>query len=87
MAALMALERLGRWRAPAEADIADLSGRTPLRLIDALVAHPMLGAAQAEVESGASRAAVQRNLDLLTRRGLVREDTGQGRFRVWTARL
>lgn len=32
-------------------------------------------------------AAVQRNLDLLVRRGLVREVMGQGRFRVWAARV
>ena len=47
----------------------------------------MLGAAQAETETGASRAAVLRNLDLLEARGLVREVTGQGRFRVWAAKL
>lgn len=41
--------------------------------------------AQAEAETGASRAAVQRNLDVLEARGLAREVTGQGRFRVWAA--
>lgn len=41
----------------------------------------------AEAETGASRAAVQRNLDLLVQRGLIREITGQGRYRVWAARL
>jgi Fe2+ or Zn2+ uptake regulation protein len=45
----------------------------------------MLAAPQAEVETGTSRAAVQRNLDVLVARGLVREVTGQGRFRVWAA--
>jgi hypothetical protein len=87
LAALMALDRLAAWRRRAEAETADLSGRTPARLIAALAAHPMLGAAQAETETGASRAAVLRNLDLLTARGLVREVTGQGRFRVWAAKL
>ena len=85
LSALMTLDRLAAWRARAEADTADLSGRTPVRLIAALLACPMLGAAEAEADTGASRAAVQRNLDLLARRGLVREVTGQGRFRVWTA--
>ena len=56
-------------------------------MIAALATHPMLGAPQAEAETGASRAAVLRNLDLLEARGLVREVTGQGRFRVWTAKL
>lgn len=87
LAALMALHRLAEWRGKAEAGIADLSGSTPARLVTALAAHPMLGAAQAERETGASRAAVQRNLDLLSARGLVREVTGQGRFRVWAAKV
>ena len=85
LSALMTLERLAAWRARAEAETADLQGRTPARLIAALVAHPMLAAPQAEAETGASRAAVQRNLDVLVARGLVREVTGQGRFRVWAA--
>lgn len=87
LAALMALDRLGQWRARAEAATGDLSGRTPSRLIAALAVHPMLAAPQAEVETGASRAAVQRNLDVLASRGLVREVTGQGRFRVWAAKV
>jgi hypothetical protein len=49
------------------------------------MARPMLGAAQAETETGASRA-VQRNLDMLIKRGLVREVTGPGRFRIWAAK-
>jgi hypothetical protein len=85
LAALMMLERLAVWRARATAATTDLQGRTPVQLIAALAAHPMLGAAQAEAETGASRAAVQRNLDMLTARGLAREVTGQGRFRVWAA--
>ena len=87
LAALMALERLVQWRVRAQAETADLQGRTPARLIGALLAHPMLAAPQAEAETGASRAAVQRNLDMLRARGLVREVTGHGRFRVWAAKL
>ena len=87
LSALMTLERLSLWRARAEGETADLQGRTPTRLIAALAAHPMLGAAQAEAQTGASRAAEQRNLDMLEARGLVREVTGQGRFRVWAPRL
>jgi hypothetical protein len=85
LSALMLLDRLAAWRAKAEAETADLQGRTPARLIAALAAQPMLAAPQAEAETGASRAAVQRNLDVLAARGLVREVTGQGRFRVWAA--
>jgi hypothetical protein len=87
LAALMTLDRLSTWRARAVAETADLSGRTPARLIAALAAQPMLAAPLAEAETGASRAAVQRNLDLLQARGLIREVTGQGRFRVWAAKL
>lgn len=76
LAALLSLERLAAWRDRAGAATADLSGRTPARLIAALAAHPMLAAAQAEAETGASRAAVLRNLDLLEARGLAREVTG-----------
>ena len=87
LAALMTLDRLVQWREKSEAATADLQGRTPARLIAALFAHPMLAAAQAEAETGASRAAVLRNLDALEARGLVREVTGQVRFRVWAAKL
>lgn len=86
LSALMTLDRLAQWRARAVVETADLQGRTPARLIAALAAQPMLAAPQAETETGASRAAVQRNLDLLADRGLIREVTGQGRFRVWAAR-
>jgi Fic family protein len=40
-------------------------------------------APMAEALTGASRAAVQRNLAWLEARGLIREMTGQGRFRMW----
>jgi len=33
--------------------------------------------------TGGGRAAVQRNLALMEARGLIREVTGQGRFRMW----
>jgi DNA-binding IclR family transcriptional regulator len=68
-------------------EMADLQGRTPVRLIKAMAAQPMLGAAQVETETGASRAAVLRNLDLLVKQRLVREVTGQWRFRVWAAKV
>jgi Fic family protein len=87
LSALMTLDRLASWRARAEADTADLQGRTPALLIASMAAHPMLAAPQAEAETGASRAAVQRNLDVLQARGLIREVTGQGRFRVWAAAI
>ncbi|WP_313137851.1 hypothetical protein [Paracoccus jeotgali] len=39
----------------------------------------------AQALTGASRAAVQRNLAWMESRELVREITGQGRFRMWRA--
>ncbi|TDX24693.1 DNA binding protein with HTH domain [Rhodovulum visakhapatnamense] len=37
----------------------------------------------AEKLTGAHRATVQRNIDLMEEQGLVREVTGQGRYRMW----
>ena len=37
----------------------------------------------AEAMTGSSRAAVQRNLNWMEERGLIREVTGQGRYRMW----
>lgn len=87
VAALLHLERIAAWRDRAAEATADLSGRTPPALIGVLTAWPIVTAPLAEARSGASRAAVQRNLDLFTRRGLIREVTGQGRYRVWTASI
>ncbi|NUB45802.1 hypothetical protein GEU84_015490 [Fertoebacter nigrum] len=86
-AALRLLDRLDDWQARAASATADLSGRTPPLLIAALARWPMVSAPLAESETGASRAAVQRNLDRLVALGLIREVTGQGRFRLWAARL
>ncbi|MBE2278255.1 MAG: hypothetical protein IAE87_18395 [Rhodobacteraceae bacterium] len=87
LSALMTLDRLRQWQARATAETADLSGRTPALLIACLARHPLVAAPLAESETGASRAAVQRNLDRLHHRDLIREITGQGRFRLWAARL
>ena len=85
LSALMTLKRLADWQRRATAATANLSGRTPALLIAALAAHPMLAVPQAEMATGASRAAMQYNLDALMARGLIREITGQRRFRVWAA--
>jgi len=87
LAALLQLERLAAWHRRAEAALADLSGRTPALLLALLADWPMLSAPLAEAHTDASRAAIQRNLDLMTRRQLIREITGQGRYRMWTARI
>lgn len=87
LSAMLQLDRVDAWAARATAALAHLSGRTPPRLIAALAAWPMVSAPLAEKVTGASRAAVQRNLDVMTAAGLIREVTGQGRFRLWAARL
>ncbi|MCG7522030.1 helix-turn-helix domain-containing protein [Ruegeria sp. Ofav3-42] len=87
LAALLHLDRVGAWDQRAREAISDLSGRTPPRLIDVLTAWPMVSAPLAEELTQASRAAVQRNIDKFMNRSLIREVTGQGRYRVWTAAL
>ena len=85
LSALLLLKRLADWHAAAGEATADLSGRTPARLVDCLAQWPLVSAPLSEAETGASRAAVQCNLDLLVATGLAREVTGQGRYRVWAA--
>ena len=83
-AALMALERLSLWQSRAQAVLADLQGRTPVMLVDLFLTMPVVTAPLAEARVRAGRSTVQRNLDLMQVRSLIREITGQGRFRVWT---
>ena len=87
LAALFHLDRVRDWQARAQAETRGLSGRTPPALIAALAAWPMVSAPMAEEITGASRAAVQRNLDTLSQLGLIREVTGQGRYRIWAAAM
>lgn len=85
LAALLQMDRLRAWQIKAAEATRDLSGRTPPRLLQLLADWPSISAPMAEAETGASRAAVQRNLDMLIQKGLTREMTGQGRYRVWAA--
>lgn len=81
----MALERMQAWRARADDAVADFSGRTPRRLVALLAARVAVSAQDAADAAGVSVSAAQRNLTLLTVRGVAREITGRGRFRMWTA--
>jgi len=63
--------------------MAPLSGRTPPALRAALTEWALVSAPMAETLTGFSRAAVQRNLAWMEARGLIREVTGHGRFRMW----
>ncbi|QIE43009.1 hypothetical protein G5B39_13240 (plasmid) [Rhodobacteraceae bacterium SC52] len=82
---LMECDRLAAWHVQALTRIAPLSGRTPARLVDALMDWPLVSAPMLEEQTGASRAAVQRNMLRFEDMGLVREVTGQSRFRFWRA--
>ena len=85
LTALRQLDQIEAWAARAEAVMASLSGRTPPALRSALTEWPLISAPRAEELTGSSRAAVQRNLAWMEVRGLIREVTGQGRFRMWRA--
>ena len=81
--AMRHLDQLEQWEITARNRVAGLSGRTPPRLIEALLGWPLVTAPMAEEVTGASRAAVQRNLAWFEAQGLIQELTGQGRFRLW----
>ena len=85
LAAMGHLDDIEAWSARAETIMASLSGRTPPALRAVLTEWPLVSAPMAEALTGASRAAVQRNLAWMETRGLIREVTGQGRFRMWRA--
>ncbi|MEW4461441.1 hypothetical protein AB1K42_25375 [Roseibium algicola] len=84
LSAMRVLDDTERWAARAESDMAHLSGRTPVALRKAFSQWPLVSAPMAESVTGASRAAIQRNLAWMEESGLIREVTGQGRFRIWT---
>lgn len=81
----MQLDSLTRWKAHSTEAIASLSGRTPARLIDALLETPALSAAMVAETCGCDKATARRNLAAFAKRSLVREITGQGRYKVWVA--
>jgi hypothetical protein len=85
LTAMRQLDDIEAWSARAVAEMASLSGRTPPALCAVLTEWPFVSAPMAEALTDASRAAVQRNLAWLEARGLIREVTGQGRFRMWRA--
>ena len=85
LAAMRHLDDLEIWSTRVETAMSVLSGRTPPALRAALTEWPLVSAPMAETLSGASRAAVQRNLAWMEAHGLIREVTGQGRFRMWRA--
>jgi len=85
LSAMRHLDDIQGWSARAETLMAPLSGKTPPTLRATLTEWPLVSAPMAETLTGASRAAVQRNLAWMEARGLIREVTGQGRYRMWRA--
>ena len=82
-AALRKLEEIEAWAAAAERTMALLSGKTPPMLRDLFTSWPLVSVQLADKLTGAHRATVQRNIDWMEERGLIREVTGQGRYRMW----
>lgn len=83
--AMRHLDDIEAWSAGAEYEITRLSGKTPPALRAVLTEWPLVSASMAEALTGVSRAAVQRNLAWMEARGMIREVTGQGRYRMWRA--
>lgn len=85
LTAMRRLDDIEAWSERAKAEMTPLSGKTPPALRAVLTEWPLVSAPMAEAKTGASRAAVQRNLAWMEARGLIHEVTGQGRFRMWRA--
>ena len=83
LTAMRHLDDIEAWSARAETEMTPLSGKTPRALRAVLTEWPIVSAPMAEALADVSRAAVQRNLAWMQAQGLVREMTGQGRYRMW----
>ena len=86
LTAMRHLDEIAAWSKRAETRMATLLGKTPPALRAVLAERSLVPAPMAEAMAGAGRAAVQRNMAWMEARGLIREVTGQGRFRMWCAR-
>lgn len=84
-AARTMLDRLDGWELRAREATAGMSGRTPARLIEVLIAHPVVSTKMLAEEGGVSPASALRALVRFEEIGLTREVTGGGRFRFWRA--
>ena len=79
------LDAVAAWAARAQSGMAPSSGRTAPALFAVLTEWPLVSAPIAEAPTGVMSAAVQRNLAWMEAQGLIREVTGQGKFRMWRA--
>ena len=81
---LIALEN---WQGRAIEATSRMSGKTPNRLVDALITHPVVSARMLVEEGDVSLASAGRALTLFEELGLTIEVTGGGRFRFWRAAM
>lgn len=87
LTALLEVERLLVWRAKAREATGDLSGRTPRSLVETALRFPVFSAELAARLADCAPMSARRNLKLFEDRGLLREVTGQKRYRFWSAQL
>ncbi|WP_375256196.1 hypothetical protein [Yoonia sp.] len=83
LTAMRTLDDIEAWTLRAKNIMSQLSGRTPVALRKTFSQWPLVSAPVAESVIGASRAAIQRNLGWMEESGLIREVTGQERYRMW----
>lgn len=77
------LIKLDRWQNRAVEAIDSMSGKTPARLVEVLITHPVVSTRMLVEEGGVSPASAGRALALFEEIGLTTEVTGGGRFRYW----
>lgn len=87
LTALLEVERLLTWREKARELTGDLSGRTPPSLVETALRFPVFSAELAARLASCAPMSARRNLKLFEERGLLREVTGQKRYRFWSAQL
>ena len=82
-AALAETDRLRNWEATARARLGPRPGATLDAILRTAGHWPTLSVQLVEAQTGASRATAARHLARLDEAGLIREITGQSRYRAW----
>lgn len=85
--ALLHLDRIETWRRDAVEATSNMSGKTPPALIETLVSLPIVSAELVAERIGVSKMSALRNLTHFSEKGLVKEITGQERYRFWTVQI
>ena len=79
----MQQRQLNTWAKRAGQATARFSGKTPVLLIEALLETPALSASMVARACSCDKATARRNINRFAKLGLIREITGQGRYKVW----